>query len=97
MSDTEIINVVLVELGVFVPKNSLNRDPKNQDAKRIAVVLLFEEGYKHSDIGRILNRDRSLIYRDLKVADDHLNYNRTFKKKYLACIKRIADMEEKAV
>lgn len=96
MSTAEIIKIVEEELKIEVANNDLPTRNYILDAKRVAIVMLFEEGLAPRKIAKSLNRNLGLVYKDLYVIDKLLSHDKGFKCKYLACIKRLADMEEAA-
>jgi hypothetical protein len=63
-------------------------------ARYVAIIMMHEEGIPHAEIARIFKMHRTNIYYAIKTIDNLLGYNRPFKNMYLACIKRLAEMEE---
>jgi hypothetical protein len=66
-------------------------------ARYVAIMLMHEEGIGHVEIAGIFGMHRTNIYYAMKTIDGLLQCNRPFKNMYLACIKRMAEMEEVSI
>lgn len=62
-------------------------------ARYAATVIMFEEGYSHTEIADHFSMSRCNTYNALRSADHMLRYNRQFKDLYLSCIAKIAENE----
>ena len=65
-------------------------------ARYVAITMMIEEQISAIEIAKVFEVDRASIYYTKKTVNDLLTNNRPFKTMYLACIKRMADMEDAA-
>lgn len=95
MTTGEIIELVEKETGI--KKAVFNVRPQRvevRDARRLMITLMREEGYKVNEIIKAIGAGRYMYYYDVQETDKLLTTDKQFKLKYLACIKRIADLED---
>ncbi|MGB4776126.1 MAG: hypothetical protein WBP45_13185 [Daejeonella sp.] len=93
MTPKEII--ALVEAELEVPLSFTSNEKEYVQARHIAILMMHEEDYSHTRIGKELNINRTTVYYALGQADRKLSIsgNKEFKRRYLRCIKRMADLE----
>ena len=65
-------------------------------ARYVAITMMIEEDISAIEIAKVFEVDRASIYYTKKTVNDLLKNNRPFKTMYLACIKRMAEMEDAA-
>lgn len=77
-----IILAICVELKVDkADLVSKKRDRHLADARFIAFHLLRISGYKYKDIGALFNRDYSTVIHGVKIFNDLMEINKSFKRK----------------
>jgi hypothetical protein len=96
MIKEDIITLVQTLTGIELAGMKRSKPETALFARYVAIVIMIEEGYSKPEVAACFEVDRTSVYYALKSVDDLLVYNKKFKKMYLACIKRIAEMEEAA-
>jgi hypothetical protein len=94
MSTEEVVDIVKTVTGIDVTTAG-NTDPE-AFARYIAIVMMDEEGYSKIQISAAIGIGRPHVYTILDRTKDLLRFNRTFKNTYLACIARMAELEDNA-
>ena len=94
LTTIEIIDVVTAVTGITHDQMKTDGRFEYLDAKYLATVIMHEEGYAVKAIANCFNQNRSTPHGALKAADKLLATDQKFKTNYLACIARIADMED---
>jgi len=94
MTKAEIIQLVMAETGIDVTAIHLRGSDQETFARYVAMIMMREEGIPVAEIAQALNMMRITPYASLKTINKYLGNNKPFKTLYLACIKRMADMEE---
>jgi hypothetical protein len=96
MNKEEIINIVSKVTGISYEGMKLSRPVSVLFAKYAAIIMMHEEGYSAIEIGEALKTHRTNIHSAIRVINDLLETNRTFKNTYLACIAKVSEMEDAA-
>lgn len=96
ISKNTIVAIVESETGQSLVKTSQKASTPQQFARYVAIMLMTEEEFTPAQIEDMGFIDRTGVYYALKTAQSLIETNKPFKKMYLACVKRLADLEEAA-
>lgn len=90
---TEIVKLVSEATGVDEGKIIAHTNINERFAKYAAICIMHEEGIKNAHIARYFGCIRSNIGKSLQSINNLLITNKAFKKLYLTCIAKYAELE----
>ncbi len=96
MGSDEIFRLVEAELGVSKTAMLNSQKSPVMDARNIVIIMLNEEGFSNNAIAELTKVHRAAVHHALMKCSGLLQFDKRFKQKYLRCIKRMAEMEERS-